>query len=121
MIVKKIEWLSKVSKEAILFVGEKPKQCRVFCHPCTLNSGDIIQFPLFAISVQDLFRVDKSESLSIKKGNDKLSHIVVAQVDDIKSSIVSVNEIKIELDEALPGDININDKIQFYCNRLDII
>ena len=49
MIVNSIEWLSKEAKEAIVGVCDGAHKCTAFSHPCTINEGELLIEPLFAL------------------------------------------------------------------------
>lgn len=121
MLVKKCEWISKDAEEAMLYVGSKPFQCLAFCHPCHLKAGDNLEYPLLAVDVTGVIKQEKSSKLKIQKKDNDFSYQIVGVMVDASSRLVCVDEIHIELDESIPGDISDEDIIEFQCSRLDVM
>lgn len=121
MIVKRREDLSVSAQEAILFVGDDCFECAAFSQPCNLNAGDSLKEPLLAISVRGVIKNIMPVQLAIHRQGETFVHDVVAKVKNLQARRVSVGAIEIELDELLPGDVGIEDVIQFTCGRLDVI
>ena len=112
-----IEWLSKEATEAILEVSDGEHTCFVFCHPCSRQAGDQITTPLRAF-LAECIQIT-SEAVGILRIRDTLSHQVICTVVSVSPALVSVGNIKLEIDEALPGDIVAGDAITFVCSRID--
>jgi hypothetical protein len=121
MMIKRREWLSECAQEAILFIGNDRFECAAFSQPCNLTAGDSLTEPLLAMSVKGVIKQPESVELAIRRQGESFAHDVVARVTNPQARIVSVGSIEIELDEPLPGDISLEDVIQFSCRRLDVI
>lgn len=121
MIIKKREWLSESAQEAILYVGDDCFECAAFSQPCNLNAGDSLVEPLLAISIRGVVKAQEYVQLAIHRQGESFVHNIVAMVTNPKARIVAVGPIEIELDGPLPGDISLEDVIQFSCGRLDAI
>lgn len=120
MIIKRREWISEGSQEAILFIGDDCFECAAFSQPCNLTAGDRLTEPLLALSVKGVIKEWGAVQISCRQ-EEGFAHEVVARVINAQARIVSVGPIEIELDVQLPGDIRLGDIIQFSCGRLDVI
>lgn len=119
MKVKKIEWISRDAKEAIVFIGDHEFECAAFCQPCECSAGDEFTEPLIAYGVQGIHRKEQLDSLLISRQGREFGHDIVATVVAPKDRMVTVGSILIELDIPLPADIVANDVVEFSCSRLD--
>jgi hypothetical protein len=120
MIVKTIKWLSEEAKEAIVEVHDGTHKCTAFSHPCTANEGELLIEPLFAFNAVNLMKVEDVKE-SIEQVKDELQHKVTGILKSVRSSVVWVGGIRIELEDELPGDLQDGDLIQFTCGRLDLM
>ncbi|PBP35505.1 hypothetical protein [Pseudomonas syringae] len=121
MFVKQCEWISKDALEAMLTIGDAETQCVAFCHPCHMNVGDMLLEPVLAISIKNVAKMESGSQPYVLRIDDGLVHEILAEVVSVEKSLVVAGEITIELDDVLPGDINVGDMISFSCGRLDVI
>jgi hypothetical protein len=119
MKILKIDWLSKEIDEAILTLCSEKNYFQAFCHPCHYKVGEEINKPIYSLDDEDIMRVEAQET-NIKQLGDSFEHEIIAKVEDIKTKLVSVDNIKIKLSGYLPGDILEEDFISFKSNRLDV-
>lgn len=122
MKITKLNWLSKAALEAEMIVSDGTHECLAFSQPCHVQLDQNLIEPLHAVDVENLMKViNQDRSENIKRINDSyFSHYCVAKVMSMEKSIVSVGEILIELEGAIPGWANDGDLIEFKCSRLDI-
>jgi len=120
MIVNQIEWVSKEAQEALLFVGDGEYECVAFSHPCHFDKGYALIEPVLAFSAQGIM-LSQETKVSITRKGEFFAHEVVGILSGFNPTIISVGNIRIELEDALPGGIKQNDIVQFYCGRLDVI
>lgn len=112
------EWLDRETKEANLLVCDKDIRFTAFCpHYVGLDSQKIMLQSLYTNDI--ILTFDKP---MIKKVDDGFySYIVVAKVSSITPPCVELTDaITIELDSALPGDIQKGQNVQFYTERLSL-
>lgn len=122
MIIKKLNWISKIAKEAELIVSDDSHECLAFSQPCNVKLNDILTEPLHAIDVENLMKtVNKNIDEKIMRINESyFSHYCVAKVVRIDESIVSVGGIIIQLESTIPSWAKEGDFVEFKCSRLDI-
>ncbi|WP_080271517.1 hypothetical protein [Pseudomonas syringae] len=121
MFVKQCEWISKDALEAMLIIGDAETQCVAFCHPCDMNVGDMLLEPVLAISIKNVSKMGAGSQPYVLRIDDGFVHEILAEVVSVEKSLVVAGEITIELDDVLPGGINVGDMISFSCGRLDVI
>ncbi|EPM84817.1 hypothetical protein A249_27885 [Pseudomonas syringae pv. actinidiae ICMP 18804] len=121
MIVKQCEWISKYAKEAMLTISDGKMQCSAFSHPCYRSVGDVLLEPLLAVSIKNIAKMKSDSQPYILCLRDGLAHEFLAEVTNLKKSLVVAGTFIIELDDALPRDIRLGDMISFSCGRLDVI
>jgi len=118
--IEKILNYSNDSREALLLITDGSYLCEVFSHPYNLNSSRVISAPINTLLARDIMKND-SDTLSIIALRDQgLSQRIVARVTSRHEPIVMVGEIRIRVDSSLPGDIQVGDKVEFTCARLDL-
>ncbi|HDN26450.1 MAG TPA: hypothetical protein ENG03_05035 [Thioploca sp.] len=120
MKVFQIEWISKDSEEALVFIGDDEYECTAFCHPCCLQVGNHLKNPLLAYDTKMIVQ-ETDKRLSIKRQSNSLAHELIAKVTDVNSSLIKIGSIFIELDIPLPSDIRENEIVSLTCSRLDVI
>ena len=118
MKVIKIDWMDEGALEAIITVSSGDSIFQAFSHPCSYKVGDMIRSPLTSLNEENIVRVD-SKTPMIKQISDTFRHEIIARVENIKTSLVSIGDIKIEVSGYLPGDIVDGDYISFQSSRLD--
>ena len=118
MIIKQINWLGQ--EEAIVTISDGEFEITAFAHLFGGNIDDELIEPLFCLSCNEIKRADKAEFKVIKPSTG-FEQYFYGEVIDIKSNIVKVGKIKIELDNDLPKDINNGDFISFSCGRVDVL
>lgn len=122
MKIKNITWISKKAKEAELVVTDDKNQCLAFSQPCNFNIGENLLEPLRALDVEHVMAVydeEKQEKIQ-KTGSSYFSHHYIARVIDKKEGLVTVGEIKIDLDKKMPAWAGEGKLIEFDCSRLDV-
>ena len=120
MIVNQIQWISKDAQEALLFVGDGKYECAAFSHPCHFGKDYVLLEPILAFSAKGIM-LSQEAKVSITRKGESLAHDVVGILSGLNPMIISVGDIRIELEDALPGGIKQNDTVQFSCDRLDVI
>jgi hypothetical protein len=119
MIVKKLTWLSESALEAILIISDGEYEAVAFSCPCSLKEGDILTEPLFAMSVDNLmYSYETRYAINLIKP-EGLHQQCVALVVDLQKQLVKIGEIYIELDCLIPTEVD--NYVEFYCGRLDVI
>ena len=118
MVIKQINWLGK--DEAVVTISDGKFEIIAFAHPFKGNINNKLKEPLLCLSCDEIKRANKAEFKVIKLNNG-FEQYFCAEVIDIKSNIVKVGKIKIELDSNLPKDIKNAEFITFKCGRLDIL
>lgn len=121
MIVKRREWISKDAQEAMLVIGDESFECVAFSHPCSMQVGDHLNEPLLAISIRRVIKEKLNTQPMMQRLGESFAHEILAEVVDVKSRLVVVGSVVVELDGVLPGDIGVGDFIRFSCGRLDVI
>lgn len=121
MFVKQCEWISKDALEAMLTIGDAETQCVAFCHPYHMNVGDMLLEPVLAISIKNVAKMAAGSQPYVLRIDDGFVHEILAEVASVEKSLVIVGQLTIELDDVLPGDIDLGDMISFSCERLDVI
>mgnify|MGYP006149123341 CR=1 FL=1 len=121
MIINKKEWLSERAEEALLYIGSGSSEIAAFCQPCGFDAGDNLSEPLVAVSVKQLQKEASTSNEQAFRVGDTLAHSIVATVVDCHMGIVTVDDVTIDVDDALPGDIKNGDRVTFDVNRLDVI
>lgn len=112
------EWLDRETKEANLLICDNDIRFIAFCPQYVeLESERILLQSLYSSDV--ILTFDKP---MIKKDNNGFySYIVIGNVLSIDPPCVNLtNEITIELDSALPGDIQKGQNVQFHTERLSL-
>ncbi len=118
MKVVKIDWMDEGALEAVITVLSGDSTFQAFSHPCSYKVGDIIRSPLMSLDDENIVRVDSTTPM-IKQIGDTFRHEIIAKVENVKKSLVSVGDVEIELGRYLPGDIIDGDYISFQSSRLD--
>ena len=119
MHIISISWLSELAKEAEITVSSNNLILTVFSQPCSVSIGDIINDSLHVFSAKSIMLAENSE-LKIESEVSSLSAFITCTVDDLELGLCSVNSIKLQLDDYIPGGIESGDVIQFQCARLDL-
>ncbi|MEO7164429.1 MAG: hypothetical protein ABI041_16020 [Bdellovibrionia bacterium] len=117
MKILNISWMDDEKKEGILSLANGENTFQVYCYPCSFQIGDTIVRPLQTLQDQNIVRVG-GNSYTIQQIGDTFETRIIAKVEDKKNGIVSVNQIKIELDSDLPGDILEGETVSFETLRL---
>lgn len=122
MKITNLHWISENAKEAELTITDGIHSCLVFSQPCTVSLNENITDPLHAIEIEDLMKLhDLEKSEEITKTNESyFSHYCIAKVMRTDIFLVTVGNIIIELECAMPGWLKEGDKVEFKCSRLDI-
>ncbi|KPW05796.1 Uncharacterized protein ALO42_05063 [Pseudomonas syringae pv. atrofaciens] len=77
--------------------------------------------PVLAISIKNVAKMAACSQPYVLRIDDGFVYEILAEVASVEKSLVVAGEITIELDDVLPGDINVGDMISFSCGRLDVI
>jgi hypothetical protein len=120
MKIVKLSWLSKTAKEAEVVISDGKFQCVAFAHPCDVNEEDLLKEPLHAFMLKDLMISNTKDYCLRHTQAQSLSHECIAEVVDVKKTLVRVGKIYIILDEILPTGIEEGDFVEFVCMRFDL-
>jgi hypothetical protein len=116
--VKNINWISKEDKEAEVYITDGVYTVKGFSHPCYLNLGQELSQPLLTLDCKIIGKVEDSME-EVVEIREPFSHLVIARVLDTAKGIVSIGQIKLEVDN-LPGDLVSNDLIELLIERIDL-
>lgn len=114
------KWLDRDTREADLIVHSEDIEFIVYCSCYVEASNNAIS--LFSLYTGDIFLTNDSQTIEKKKDGGFYSYVVVAQVASLCPPCVKLsNDISIELDCAIPKDIQIGQNIQFCTERLSLL
>lgn len=120
MYIKKIEWLDKEGKEAILKVVNETKSLMCFSCPCSYNVGDVLTEPLECLDSHAIVSCETEENC-IEKMEGTFKYRLKGRLKDIQKGIFEVYGFDLHIDEEkIPGDIKNGMCIQFVTSRIDI-
>jgi hypothetical protein len=119
MKITSLNWLSKPAKEAELIVSDGVHSVTVFSQPCDYNIGDIIDEPLHVFMAKDIMLSKITETI-IEKIDKGLGSFIVANIENLRTGICSVGNVKFQIEDEIPGGINLGDVIEFKCGRVDL-
>jgi hypothetical protein len=120
MKIEKIEWISRAGQEAEVHLSSGGYRCIAFCQPCEYEEGASVTEALHAFMTKEVM-LSRDEDASLNwLGGSSLVHKCTARVVDVAHALVSVGDIKIELDGSIPAGVNAGDLIDFKCARLDL-
>jgi hypothetical protein len=114
MNIQSIKLISK--NEAIVIVSLPKSTFNIFVHPFSDNLE--IKPYFYSINVRN---IEKTNSLddSVFMLDGEFQCKIFGKVENLKNNIIRVENILIELDNPLPKDIKIGDRVEFICDRLD--
>ena len=119
MIIKKIDWLSKEAKEALVYINSKDISFIAFSHPCNLKSGDENLYRIYCLDAKNI-RISNLKKPSITQNLNDLGCNIIGKILDKSKNLILVNDICIEIDIDFPNDVNDGSFVEFNCNRLDL-
>ncbi len=120
MYIKRIEWIDKEEKEAILKVSCNKKNIVCFAYPCLYNVGDILNDPLECLDCHEIIECDEAR-YSIEKLEGKFKYRLKGKIKDIQNGIMEVYGFDIHIDRSrVPGDIINGMYVQLVTSRIDI-
>ena len=120
MKIVKIDWMNDEILEGILIVNSGEFTFQVFSHPCPYKVDDEIKKRLISLDEDHIVRVDEATSPMIKQVGTTFRHDIIARVENVSGSLVSVADVMIELGSFLPGDIVEGDFVSFQSWRLSL-
>lgn len=122
MKIIQINWISQAGKEAELIISDGKYECLVFSQPCNHSLHENIVEPLHAIEIENLVKlIDENVETGIHKTNESyFSQRCIGNVTDIQKSIVTIGNIQLQLDMAMPNWLQNGDVVTFNCSRIDL-
>jgi len=121
MVVKKINWISKKTREAELLITDGKYECFAFSHPCTVDEGDELQDALRAFITENLMISYESEVGIFRTSDKALSYKCIAEIVDEENELVKIGGIYLFLDEKIPVGCGKGDLVEFNCSRIDAV
>lgn len=120
MYIKKIEWLDKENKEAVLEVCGNTKALICFSYPCHYNLNDELNEPLQCLDSYDIISCDE-EQIKIERINESFEYKLVGKVKNAEEGIIEVEGFSLCIDRnKMPKDIVNGNYIQFTTSRIDV-
>lgn len=120
MYIKKIEWLDKEGKEAIVEVAKGMESMICFSCPCLYNPGDVLLEPLECLDASNVVLCNTKE-YDVKKMEGAFKYKLKGQVKNKKKGIIDVLGFDIHIDEEqIPVDIKDEMYIEFVTSRVDV-
>ena len=120
MYVKKIEWLDKISKEAIVEVSEGTEQLVCFSCPCPYKLNDRLCEPLECLDTRHI-ALCVAEEYDIKKLEGAFCYQLKGQIKDKNRGLVDVYGLILHIDQQeIPNDIENGMYIEFTTSRIDL-
>lgn len=123
IVVERVEPYSPGDESASVTLRSPFGEIVVFCHPCTLKNGELIENHLSALDgdARAAYLSDWPEELKSEKSKQRLektgpySYRGCGRVLDRASGLIEVLGFRIEL-----GDIPCEGMVEFECKRVDI-
>lgn len=120
MYIKKIEWLNKEIKEAVLKVVNNRESLSCFSCPCSYCIGDVLTEPLECLDTDDVVRCDEKKA-TIEKMDGIFKYRLQGQLIDAERGIMDVDGFVIHIDsQKIPNDIRNGMYIRMITSRIDI-
>lgn len=120
MHIKKIEWLDKEGKEAMVEVVVGIKSIICFSCPCFYHIGDVLIEPLECVDTNNIVLCNTKE-YEVKKLEGAFKYKLKGQIKNKKNGIINVQGFDIHIDEEqIPGDIMDEMYIEFVTSRIDV-
>lgn len=113
--IKKIKWLDETIKEALVLLSDGKFEILVFSHPFTLDLNENVKSKLYIFEPENICKTYKNENI---ERVEQLKHRIIGTL--IEKGLIKVGIFKMEIDKFLiPSDIELNDGIEFTCERID--
>ena len=120
MKIEKIVDFNPVSEEADVIVTDGCFQVLCFCHPCTVQVGQILTKPLWPFDENDVMRSSNHEYKIQKTQHSYFSYDLIGKLINKEHGIVVIGELYFDLAGSVPKDIEENEYIEFSVSRIDI-
>ncbi len=120
MYIKDIKDYDKFSGEADLIVSDGKYEILCYCFPIETCVKDLKVQSLLSLFADNIFKV-KSRKYIILKLQEHFSYHLQGKVCNIKEPKINIGGLELTLDKAFPGDIKLNDFIEFDVSRIDCI
>jgi len=118
--INKINWLSKVGKEAEVFLYDGNFNMVCYSHPFNQDIGNIVTQPLYTLNARKILILKEEEKFSVEKEEGTFDYKFAGRLINKEENHVKLGEFIIELDNPVPSDIQVGDYISFICDRVDI-
>jgi uncharacterized protein YpiB (UPF0302 family) len=106
---------------ADILVSDGEHECYVFSYASQIQKGQKINTPL---EILDTHNISKSKNLEVsithQRSLSKYNYWIVARVVSVESGEISVGNLRMMLNNQLPGDVQANDIIEFAAERIDL-
>lgn len=120
MYVKKIEWLDKISKEAIVEVVEGTERLFCFSCPCPYKQNDLLHEPLECLDTRHI-TLCFTEEYDIKKLEGAFCYKLKGQIKDKNRGLIDVHNFTLHIDQQeIPNDIENGMFLEFTTSRIDL-
>lgn len=118
MTVHEILWIDPDTLEASAIIGDGEVQMRVYI-PRYESGHSLEKIEIEALLTDNVILVDKDtpESVSFLR-NGSYRSTVIGRVKSVEERTVEVGSFEIMLDEPLPGDANVGDKVKLDTARI---
>lgn len=120
MRIEKIHWLSEAAQEAEVRVTAGSFAIEAFCQPCDVSVGQELDAPLHIFGIRGGQLVSGKEVGARKIHDERLEQFLVADIVDVESQMLGIGEIRLVVDDYLPGGLSNGDRIEFECARVDL-
>lgn len=118
--VSKITWISVNALEAEVTITDGIFEVQCFSQPCNMIINQKVDNLIYCYNNSNVEKVDSNE-FKVEKLYQPFAYKMIGKVIDKKELIVRIGDVKIQLEEgSIPRDIEENDYISFYCQRIDI-
>ena len=118
--ISKISWISKTSLEAEVTVTDGLYEVICFSQPCHEELNKEVHDPIYCLNSRSILKAQQNE-YCVEKLKEPFAYYMTGQLINKKSSLVKIGVILVQLEDGvLPGDIEANDYICFYTQRIDI-
>jgi hypothetical protein len=118
MYVKQIRDFDQCSGEADIIVSDGIYELLCYCHPLeSLDIGAQV-VSISSLFAEDIMRV-QSEEYRIQKSEGYYAYHLTGKIEDTKTPVVKIGDLKIILDHPLAKDIRQGEFVEFEVQRLD--
>jgi hypothetical protein len=106
---------------ADILVSDGEHECYVFSYPYQIQKGQEINTPLEILDTHNIIKSKNLEvSITHQRSLSKYNYWIVARVVSVESGEISVGNLRMMLNNQLPGDVQLNDIIEFAAERINL-